>query len=97
VLPIVFDKRTAISGEIPALPLIRLDSLERDTFSIFAAAVTVNSSSSIELLTILPGCTGFFRVIMFFPSMIIYKVNVESVSILARGWNEPQRNKGHKD
>jgi hypothetical protein len=55
VLPMDFDSLTAISGDIPAFSLMRLDRVGRDTFNALAAAVTLKSSSSIVLFTIRSG------------------------------------------
>src|SRR5688500_3604709 len=45
VLPMHFDSLMAISGDMPAVSLMRLDKAGRDTFNALAASVTLKSSS----------------------------------------------------
>src|SRR5437867_5251930 len=61
VLPKAFERRIAISGEMPVLPLIRLDKDCRVIPRTFAPAVTDKPSGSRhDTRTALPGCGGFF-------------------------------------
>src|SRR5579883_1006962 len=60
-LPNAFDRRIAISGEIPLLPLTILFSAWRVTPSAFAASAILRPSGSRQLSrTEMPGCGGFF-------------------------------------
>src|SRR5208282_668510 len=68
-LPNALERRIAISGEIPLLPLTMLFTAWRVTPSTLAAAVTDSPSGSRQSSrTDSPGCGGFFIGMAFFQS-----------------------------
>src|SRR5665213_96568 len=61
-----------VSGEMPLLPLTRLLSAWRETWSSFAASVTDRPSGSRQSSrTDCPGCGGFFIGIGFCASLVV--------------------------
>jgi len=60
VLPRAFSNRTAISGDTPALRLIRRDNAARVTPRALAPSVTLTPNSSRQSRIMSPGWLGFF-------------------------------------
>src|SRR6266849_6019181 len=84
LLPNALASRTAISGEIPRLPLSRLLRACRVTPNTLAPSVTVNPSGSRQSCrTVRPGCGGFFIAMSPSPfSVIVDQINIGYVTVI---------------
>src|SRR5579875_1019737 len=76
--PKAFSMRSAMSPERPALPLSRLESAGRETWSAAAAAVTDKPAGSIISVRIKsPGWGGFFIGMAVAPSVLVIVFQIQ--------------------
>src|SRR5229473_4637204 len=95
--PNTFDKRTAISGEIPRFPFTSSDSVVRVTPSAAAACVIVSPNGSMHCRsTNPPGCGGLFIAMFQSPSVVIDIVDVHSILIFKSKNHAPVRSNGYR-